>query len=130
MNLLFRLKTIFQLGETFNNVCTVWFKPTARSNGFFICTNSLLMWEYWSENYSFFLNNIVSNINLLFSKWSEFNSILWMIMSTFSHISIDWDLLIAQVANVNIVLFIWQMILYWGVKACPISLINFFEENW
>ena len=66
------------------------------------------------------------------------DSIIWVIMSTFSHIYIDWYLVIAQVEDVLLVVnfsmwFFFIEILYGifcgGETGCPIIGIFFLRET-
>ena len=92
----------------------------------FNCTNSLIKWEDWSEQSSSSLEQYYESYkSVVFKLKSIRDSILWIILSTFYHIYINWDLLIAQVADVILVVtlsmrfsFYWDTRWYfWGGKG-------------
>ena len=106
-------------------------KPIALSNVFFNCTNYLINWEDWTEQYSSSLEQFCESYkSIVFELNSIFNSIVWTILSTWSHIYIDWDLLTFKVADM--ILFFIKIIhgtFFRDKIGYPISVISFVWEK-
>ena len=94
--------------------------PQPFYNGLFNCNNCLIKWEYWSEQSSSSFEKYCESYNPFFFELKSIrHSIFWIILSTLSHIYTDWDLTIAQVEDVFLVVtFSVWFFLYWGTRWC------------
>ena len=76
-------------------------KPIVSSNSLFNYTNSLITCQDWTEQSSYSLEQYCESYKSVFCELKSIcNSILWMILSTWSHIYIDCGLLISKMTDV------------------------------